>query len=173
MTGVVEMEDVAAELIAQARERLADIRRRMVTTLGRLSSDELAWRPNAESNSAANLVVHVCGNLRQRFHAGFGGAADDRDRDAEFAEGTAAGRSASELSAMVEETFGLVDRFLSGLAPARLGETLVLQGRPQTLLEALLRTVGHSAEHLGEIIYIAKAQLGAGFETLSIPRPRP
>jgi len=164
--------DLGVELIRQTRERLEDIRRRMVTTVERLSPEDLAWLPNAQSNSAANLVVHVCGNLRQRFHAGFGGAVDDRQRDAEFAAPPARDATAAALVARIEAAFAEVDAFLAGLDTVRLQETRSVQGRRPTLLAVLLRTVEHSGEHLGELIYIAKARLGAGFETLSIPRAR-
>jgi len=176
--GGVALEGTGQDLIGLARARLQDIERCMVTTIGRLSPEDLAWRPNGASNSVINLTLHVCGNLRQRFHAGFGGAEDDRDREAEFAEASARWTGA-ELTAMVREAFGLLDDFLGALTPERLGETRLIPwgrtraGVPQTLLEVLLRTVEHMAVHLGQIIYIGKARLGADFETLSIPRGRP
>jgi hypothetical protein len=37
-------------------------------------------------NSIGNLILHLCGNLRQWVVAGLGGAPDVRNRPAEFAE---------------------------------------------------------------------------------------
>ena len=55
--------------------------------LERLDDDQIWWRPNEQSNSIGNLVLHLCGNARQLDPVcGVGGAADSRNRDAEFAQ---------------------------------------------------------------------------------------
>ena len=163
--------DVGRELIAQTRAHVGRFGDRLDTTLARLDAADLAWRANAASNSAGNLVLHLCGYLRQRYHAGFGGAPDDRARDGEFA---AAGPwMPAALRAQARETWAEVDAFLAALAPERLAESRTIQGRTLTLLELLPDTTAHVAQHVGQIIYIAKLRLGDRFETLSIPRPKP
>lgn len=117
---------------------------------------------------ADHPVPHV--PLRQRFHAGFGDAPDDRTRDQEFADRTP--QAAEQLSTRAAATFAEVDTFLSALAPARLAEKRTLQAQSATLLEMLVSTLPHIAEHVGQIMYIAKAQQGAGFPSLSIPLPK-
>src|SRR3984893_12120525 len=67
---------------------------RIVGCLEQLSDEEIWWRPNAASNSVGNLVLHVCGNMRQWIISGLGGAADLRERDKEFAERGPIGREA-------------------------------------------------------------------------------
>lgn len=160
--------DGAAEVIEYIRLCLEDLGRRLTTTLRRMSPADLAWRPNAESNSAGNLVIHICGNLRQRFHSGLGGAPDDRDREAEFS--TAEPWTSAELVSLVERTFAEVDVTLAALPTTRLGGVLAIGRKPTTVLDILVRVVGHIGEHVGQIIYIAKARVGADLETLSIPR---
>ena len=59
---------------------------RIVKCLQQLSEEEIWWRPNSSSNSAGNLVLHLCGNVRQWIISGLGGAEDRRERDREFAE---------------------------------------------------------------------------------------
>src|ERR1700690_2593768 len=58
----------------------------IVECLQQLSEDEIWWRPNPASNSAGNLALHLCGNVRQWIIAGLGGAQFKRERDREFAE---------------------------------------------------------------------------------------
>jgi hypothetical protein len=58
----------------------------IVECLQQLSEDEIWWRPNSASNSAGNLVLHLCGNVRQWIISGLGGEEDKRERDREFAE---------------------------------------------------------------------------------------
>lgn len=157
-------------ILAHVRHRLQDLGQRLAHTVGRLSPADLAWRPNAESNGAGALVTHICGNLRQRILSGIGGAPDERDRDAEFADGQ---WSAQEGVALIKETFGAVDTVLATLSARQLGRQQEIRGVPVTALEVLVRAVGHTAEHVGQVLYIAKARLGPDFGTLSLPRRHP
>ena len=67
---------------SMAKENLPHI----AECLQHLSEEEIWWRPNSASNSAGNLVLHLCGNVRQWIIAGLGGVEDRRERDREFAE---------------------------------------------------------------------------------------
>src|ERR1700694_3711258 len=46
---------------------------RIAGCLEQLSEQEIWWRPNDASNSIGNLVLHVCGNMRQWIISGLGG----------------------------------------------------------------------------------------------------
>ena len=52
--------------------------------LDQLSNEQIWWRPNDNSNSIGNLVLHLCGNVRQWIYAGLGQNEDVRHRQAEF-----------------------------------------------------------------------------------------
>src|SRR6185436_5232970 len=54
--------------------------------LEKLTDEQIWWRPNAESNSIGNLLLHLSGNARQWIVCGLGGAPDERVRQAEFDE---------------------------------------------------------------------------------------
>lgn len=161
-------------LVTEVRARVRDLRKRMKTTLSRMSAEDLSWRPNEESNSAGNLVVHLCGNLNEAIRVGFGDLPHERDIYAEF---SATGpREPAELASCIDVALDELDRLLADLPPERLLEECVLpwgpkrEGRRQLKVEVLLRAVTHVAEHLGQIIYIAKLRHGDGFASLSIPR---
>ena len=51
-----------------------------------LKDEQIWWRANPQSNSIGNLILHLSGNVRQWIVSGLGGAADSRDRGAEFAQ---------------------------------------------------------------------------------------
>ncbi len=53
---------------------------RILKCLDLLSDEELWGRPNDEVVSLGNLVLHLCGNVRQWIISGLGGAPDDRVR---------------------------------------------------------------------------------------------
>src|SRR6476661_7294486 len=85
-----------------------------------LPAEALWWRPNEESNSVGNLLLHLNGNLRHWILAGVGYEPFERHRAQEFAarEGAAAG----DLLAALERTLADVDRVLKGLTAERLAE---------------------------------------------------
>ena len=119
---------------------------------------QLLWsRPNAESNSVGNLLLHVSGNVRQWIVSGVGGEADVRDRAGEFA--ATQGQTAEELLARLERTLDEADAVLARLRPDELGERRLIQGREVTVLEAVYQVVQHFALHLGQIILVVKAQV--------------
>src|SRR5262249_15363905 len=79
--GVVEerFKETSAEFLGSFLRRIQDC-------VGRLSEDEVWWRPNPAVNSAGNLLLHLHGNLSQWILEGLGGVPYERHRDREFAE---------------------------------------------------------------------------------------
>lgn len=154
--------EAAVALLADQRRKFGEIRRRILWTLGQLNDDQINWRPGPESNSVANLVLHVCGNLTQRYVAQLGGAPDVRDRTAEFAASTH--KKGEDLQWMVDSTFDAVDEVLAGVAAERLLETVQMRDRQETVLHLITHTSAHAAEHLGQMLYIAKMQLGPAWK---------
>lgn len=120
-----------------------------------LPEDELWTRPNEESNSVGNLLLHLTGNIRQWIVAGVGREPFARNRDAEFAARD--GASAAELLGELERALADVDRVLAAVTADRLEERCAIQGRDLTVLDAILHVVEHFAYHLGQIILVAKA----------------
>ena len=52
----------------------------------RLTDEQVWWRPNLESNSIGNLLLHLRGNVSQWIIGGVGGQARARRRQQEFDE---------------------------------------------------------------------------------------
>ena len=81
------MSDVAQAFLDESRryllkENLPKIER----CLESLTEEDVWWRPNEQSNSIGNLLMHLAGNLRQWIISGVGGADDVRQRAQEFDE---------------------------------------------------------------------------------------
>src|SRR5882724_11589136 len=72
--------DEARRLLVQ--EYLPKIER----CLEKLTDEQVWWRPNPESNSIGNLLLHISGNARQWIVCGLGTATDQRQRQTEFDE---------------------------------------------------------------------------------------
>lgn len=131
---------------------------RIRLALGKLSPEELWWRPNERSNSIGNLLLHLAGNARQWIVSGVGGEPDTRRRDEEFE--ASGGVSAEAALAVLEEAVADVDRILRRLDPATLGERRTIQGNDVSVLDAIYHVVEHFSMHTGQILYIAKLRSG-------------
>lgn len=127
---------------------------RIVGCLEQLSDDEIWWRPNEASNSIGNLVLHICGNMRQWIICGLGGAEDLRERDKEFAERGPVAREA--LLKKFQQTVGQAGVVMSRLKPEVLTRPHRIQGYDVTGYEAAAHVIEHVAYHSGQIIYITK-----------------
>lgn len=126
--------------------------------LGRLNDGQVWARGGPNQNAIGNIVLHLCGNVRQWIISGVGGAPDARQRDAEFA--ACEGASARELSEQLGATMREAAAVLEDLGGARLGERVQIQGYDLTVLEAVYHVVEHFAQHTGQVIFATKALTG-------------
>ncbi|MGB9605175.1 MAG: DinB family protein [Bryobacteraceae bacterium] len=152
-------EALAAVFLDFSIRKLEQYAGRIRDCLDRLSNEQV-WRRGCENeNAVGNLVLHLCGNLRQWIGHGAGRLPDVRARDAEFAArgGISRRELADRLEAVVREATAIVRE----LTPARLLESVVLQGYRVKVLEAVYHAVEHFALHAGQIMYATKAMTGA------------
>ena len=131
---------------------------RIESCLGRLSAGQIWARGGENENAIGNLVLHLCGNVRQWIIGGVGGAPDVRQRDQEFAArgGVAVSELVQRLRATVDEAAAVVER----ASAERLAEPLVIQGYPVTGLAAIYHVVEHFSGHTGQIVFATKMLTG-------------
>ncbi len=125
---------------------------------GPLSEDQLRWRGNEQSNSIANLLAHLHGNLAQWVLAGLGGQPFERHRDEEFA--TRGGRTKAELLGDLRATVTRCRETIRGLSAEELSRVRKIQKYELDGYRALFHTVEHMSYHTGQIVLLAKL-LGA------------
>jgi len=147
--------DLAELSVRQWRSRLAErYLPRIADCLEQLSDDEIWWRPNPASNSVGNLLLHLCGNMRQWIISGLGGAADIRQRDTEFSErGPIPG---SALREQLQKTVRESCRVLARLNAKDLTRRYRIQHFDVSGYEAAAQVIEHVAYHAGQIIYVTK-----------------
>ena len=126
--------------------------------LAKLNHEQIWARGGSNENAIGNLVLHLCGNVRQWVVSGVGGAADTRTRDAEFAaqSGAAGAELAAKLRATVEEAAQVIEN----LTAARMAERLTIQNYHVSGLEAVLHVVEHFSMHTGQVIFATKMLTG-------------
>ena len=157
--------------LRHSERKLAQLSGRILTCLGKLSGEQVWLRGGDHENAIGNLVLHLCGNVRQWIGMGVGGKQDVREREAEFE--ARAGEGPSELAARLT---GVVDEALStigALAAGDLARVTKVQGYEITVLEAIAHVVEHFAQHTGQIILLTKHATGEdlGFYA-HLSRPR-
>jgi uncharacterized damage-inducible protein DinB len=139
-------------------QKLRQFDSRIRTCLEKLSAEQIWARGADAENAVGNLVLHLCGNVRQWIISGVGGQPDRRDRDSEFAArgGTASPELIERLHATVEEAAGV----LSHVTAERLAGRIVVQGYDVSVLEAIYHVVEHFSGHTGQIIFATKMLTG-------------
>jgi Protein of unknown function (DUF1572) len=138
--------------------------------MAQLRDEEFFVTLDPEANSVAILVKHLAGNMRSRFtdFLTSDGEKPDRFRDQEF-EVTAATTRADVLK-WWEGGWNSVFAALDGLKPEDVMRTVTIRGEPHTVLQAINRQIAHYAQHIGQIVFLAKHLRSSEWKTLSIPR---
>ncbi len=154
------MDEAAAGIfLSFSARKLRQLASRIEDCLSRLTPEQVWHRGGENENAIGNLVLHLCGNVRQWAISGLGGAADVRDRDAEFA--ARSGASPSELARMIAGTVADAADVIEKLRPERLTERARIQAYDVTLLEAIYTCVEHFGQHTGQILFATKLLTGA------------
>ena len=145
----------AEEFIEASRVFLKDdFLPKLTHCLDQMRDEDIWWRPNEQSNSCGNLVLHLCGNLRQWILNSMGEGSYVRDRDSEFA--TRGPVSREVLIENISATVNEVDRVLANLPSKRLSERFAVQTYSTSGLQAIYHVTEHFSYHLGQILYIYK-----------------
>lgn len=143
------------EIVAEAERRLFDeSMARIKRCLGTLSEAEIWRRPNAETVSVGNLVLHLCGNVRQWIISGLGGAPDVRDRPREFSE-----KGPIPTDALIEQLESTVEEALEEVHNLSVDDFLgkhTIQGFSEVGIAALIHVIEHFSYHTGQITLATK-----------------
>ncbi len=138
--------------------KLRQLEGRIASCLDSLSPEQVWSRHGEHENAVGNLILHLCGNLRQWIIAGVGGAPDTRMRDAEFSarDGPASAELRGRLHDTVAESVAVIER----LSDEQLARRLVIQGYDVSVLEAVYHVVEHFSMHTGQILFAVKMLTG-------------
>ncbi len=141
--------------------------------IAQVASDrDLHRQLDADSNSIAIIVKHVAGNLRSRFRDFLttDGEKPDRKRDTEFEEDERVSREA--VMRWWNDGWAIVLETVETLTPGDLERTVRIRGEEMLVVEALNRSITHTAYHVGQIVYLARHLASGEWTSLSIPKGR-
>jgi len=162
--------EVSKHYLEEVRRQLAGHKRLGAGALLQLKDEESFVGLDQESNSVAVIVKHIAGNMRSRFtdFLTTDGEKPDRHRDQEF-ELTAA-TTRTDVMRWWDNGWAIVFSAIDPLKPEDVMRTVTIRNEPHTVLQAINRQVAHYAQHIGQIVFLAKHFRSSEWKTLSIAR---
>ena len=125
---------------------------------------------DTEANSIAVIVKHIAGNMRSRWTNFLTSDEEkpDRNRDDEFILDSST--RPEQVLQWWETGWKYVFDAVEPLTADDLDKKITIRGQEHTVLQAINRQLMHYAEHIGQIILLAKHYRGTEWESLSIPK---
>ena len=164
------MTDLATHYLEEMKRQFHGNKRMGEAALAQLEDKDFFVALDAESNSVAALVKHIAGNARSRFtdFLTSDGEKPDRFRDQEFE--LSAKTKREEVMGWWEQAWSHVFSALDSLQPKDVQRIVTIRQEPHTVLQALNRALAHYAQHIGQIVFLAKHLRSSQWNTLSIAR---
>ena len=164
------MTDLASSYLEEIKRQFRGHQRMGERALAQLEEKDFFVTLDPQSNSVAALVKHIAGNARSRFtdFLTSDGEKPDRFRDQEFEVSEKTTRE--EVMRWWEQAWFHVFSALDSLKPDDVLRTVTIRQEPHTVMQALNRSLAHYAQHIGQIVFLAKHLRSGRWQTLSIPR---
>ena len=140
--------------------------------LAQLKDDEYFVTIDAEANSIAVIMKHMAGNMFSRWtdFLTTDGEKPDRNRDMEFVIGPETRKD--EVRDYWERGWACLFQALDPLQPSDFERKVLIRGEEHTIVQAINRQLMHYAQHIGQIVFLAKHFRSSEWQSLSIPRNR-
>ena len=148
------MNTLHKEFITQTIVRMDESTARIKKCLDQLSEEEIWKKPNSSLNGVANLILHLCGNIRQYAIASLGNQKDERQRDEEFA--ASSGYNKSELFQKLTITCEEAKKVMRSLDEKELERIRRVQIFDLSGMGIMIHVVEHYSYHTGQIAFWTK-----------------
>jgi hypothetical protein len=164
------MTDLASHYLDELKRQFRGHKRMGEAAMAQLEDKDFFVTLDPESNSVAALVKHIAGNARSRFtdFLTSDGEKPDRFRDREFE--VSANTTRAEVMRWWEQAWSHLFSALDSLKPEDVQRIVTIRQQPHTVMQALNRALAHYAQHIGQLVFLAKHLRSSEWQTLSIPR---
>lgn len=137
--------------------------------MDQISEEQLFISVNEDTNSIANIIKHLSGNMISRWtdFLTTDGEKPWRERDTEFETFIT---SKEELFEIWEKGWSCFFNTINSLEPEQLSGIIYIRNEGQTVLEAINRQLAHYPYHIGQIVFYAKMLKESVWNSLSIPK---
>lgn len=147
-------EEFITEFISTCMEKFEENTKKVITCLNELEESDTWKRPNENSNSMGNLILHLCGNIRQYVISSLGHYQDIRERDKEFSAG--GGYSKSVLINKLTDTIEQAINIIRTITDEELLRKRHVQGDLNSGIAIIVHVTEHYSYHTGQIIFWTK-----------------
>jgi uncharacterized damage-inducible protein DinB len=153
------MNTIAQEFIEQSISILEKKNTpKIIKCLDKLSEEQIWLRPNKASNSIGNILLHLCGNIRQYVISALGGQPDIRERDKEFS--TQDGYDKEQLLGKLTDTLNQAINIIRNTDEVKLMKIDSVQGFDYSGIGIIVHITEHYSHHTGQIIFWTKQLTG-------------
>lgn len=142
------------EFVEHSIHRMNENTRKVMKSLTDISEEELWSRPNATSNSIANLLLHLCGNINQYAVSSLGSKEDIRERDMEFSSQHKFTKK--QLLENLNDTVETAKSVVTALSKEEWLRKRDVQGYNFSGIGILVHVVEHYSYHTGQIAFWVK-----------------
>jgi uncharacterized protein DUF1572 len=138
------------------------------SAIEQITDEQAALATSEGGNSVATIVWHISGNLASRFtdFLQSDGEKPWRDRESEF---VARSVNRAELLAKWDQGWAVLLQTLAGLGDDQLATEVKVRGVGLSVLDALHRSLAHTAYHVGQVVFLAKMLRAGEWRYLTIP----
>lgn len=119
-----------------------------------LSEEDLWKKPNESLNSIGNLILHLCGNIRQYAISSLGQSSDVRSRSEEFS--ATGGLTKSELIRKLDDTVSEAVQTIQNVSEEELMRKRMVQGFNYSGIGIIIHVTEHFSYHTGQIAFWTK-----------------
>jgi uncharacterized damage-inducible protein DinB len=142
------------ELKGESVKQMHQNTHKIVACLNELDEQDVWASPNQNLNSIANLILHLCGNIRQYIVSSLGRTNDIRERDLEFsARGV---YTKAELIIRLQDTVYQAIDVIQHSTREELLRERITQGATHTGIGVIIHVTEHYSYHTGQIILLTK-----------------
>ena len=146
--------DFIAEFKEQIILRIEENTARIKTCLDLLNEEEFWFQANPETNSIANLILHLSGNITQYVISSLGMEKDIRDRDLEF--NSKKNFNKEQLFQKISSTCKKAISIIKKSTEKDLHHSRKVQGFEMTGIGILIHATEHYSYHTGQIALSTK-----------------
>lgn len=161
--------EVNSQFLESAKKQFLYYKTLGEKAIGQLEDEQLFISMNEDTNSIAQIVKHLSGNMLSRWtdFLTSDGEKDWRNRDDEFVDTY---KSKAELLENWNKGWDCLFNAINPLKPEQLSDIIYIRNEGHSVVEAINRQLAHYPYHIGQIVFYAKLLKKTEWESLSIPK---
>jgi uncharacterized damage-inducible protein DinB len=149
-----DIQNFQSEFIAQCLRCMEENINRIQICVDTIAEDEIWKKPNESSNSIGNLILHLCGNIRQYAISSLGNIPDTRQRSSEFSSHKT--NTKAELMETISSTVKEAHAIIGPCGNSELLRIRTVQGFQHSGISIIIHITEHLSYHTGQIALLTK-----------------